>query len=377
MKKKMKLFFRIWILVFGLVVFGVDVIAGGEAPSGMSFAAILIDFPESQIGDGEKGYLDLLMRPGETAEATLYVQNFSEEEVILIIEVATATTTGGVAVYFPRPDVPYDESLRFRMEDIITIPERVTLAGHERLDLPITIQMPDANFDGIIAGGITVTQYVDLDAVVGAGDIVNLFATEFFVLMRQEIGSIPIIMNMHEVGAGHANYQNAVLVNLQNAAPMFVNDMSISATVTRYGETQVLWRSTSANGQMAPNSNFDFAVCLEGEPFEAGNYTLVIDIVAQNGNWSFTRNFTITEEEATYWNEADLDLDTRHPIIAFLQDLPLWVWGIVVVVVIQVAIFVLLARRKKKKEQSESGDTMDVLVKLLESNIKGKDEDKD
>ncbi|MEB8401827.1 DUF3324 domain-containing protein, partial [Enterococcus casseliflavus] len=64
--------------------------------------------------------------------------------------------------------------------------------------------------------------------------------------------------------------------------------------------------------QMAPNSNFNFPISLEGDRFRSGTY--VLDLTAKSGEneWSWTKEFTIDGDDARKLNREDVMID-NHP----------------------------------------------------------------
>lgn len=292
------------ILVGGLLL-GMHAMAvhGGEVQLGVQPI-----FPENQRCT-EVGFFDLLLEPGAQQTIEIEISNLSEENPIVVrIEPATATTDkGGVVHYTPRRgegESSRDHTLPFAFEELVLTPHSLELAPGEVHRVPITIQMPEVPFDGVIAGGFCISQEIDLEAArEEAGLILNLFNFEMPVLLRQNENPVQPDLQILQVGASQWNLRNMIAVHLQNPEMMFINQMDIQAHVTDKVSGQVVAEYHAQGLQMAPNSNFEWGIPLEGELFTEGDFVLQMEVTSRNGQWRFTEAFQIELEEANAWNE--------------------------------------------------------------------------
>lgn len=135
--------------------------------------------------------------------------------------------------------------------------------------------------------------------------------------------------------------RNVISATLQNFTPAFVNRLEVEATVKRAGENDVLYESSKEMMQMAPNSNFNFPISLEGDRFRSGNYLL--DLTAKSGEneWSWTREFTI---DARKLNREDVMIDNH---------LNWWMIGSIVLLILVLGLVLYLFKQKKKTRESE------------------------
>jgi hypothetical protein len=166
-------------------------------------------------------------------------------------------------------------------------------------------------------------------------------------------------LQLNEASAGHRNGRNAVIDNLQNIKPMFINGIEAVGHVARLGaEADDFW-AVSWQGQVAPNSTFNFYVPLEGQRFLAGDYRVELEFVASNGSWTFSETFTLTEEEADALNEEAVGL--------IEPELPLWVYilmgagGVLLLIAIILGVVWILNKRLNNKSQ----DAVETMMKQL------------
>ena len=297
--------------------------------------------PENQRG-GQNSYFDLVLEPGQKQTLYLELVNHALEEKTFLIEVATAITDGGGTVsYQQRSDDFSDDTVKYPLENLVTAPNEITIEPEGKIAVPIEIKMTYDHFTGIIAGGISVREKsnvleINEDASVS---IINEYSYSVAVLLRQSEEVVNPELKLNRVHPNQRNFKNVICANLQNTEAMYVNEMEIMAQVKKGKDSQPLFEKRTTNLQMAPNSNFDFIVPLEGEPFVPGDYVLNLEVKANNGHWMFQREFTISKEDATNYNQTDMTIPRiPHRLIILV--------GILVLVI--VVLFMIIFKKKKK-----------------------------
>jgi hypothetical protein len=348
MTKIRKVIFKGLLLILGLVIaISLPLIVDAD---GMDFDVRI--FPtDTQRRQDVPGF-DLLLAPGDQEIIEIEVRNISDEPITLVIEIATATTDdGGTIFYRPREGLVRDNTLPYAMEDIASIDgERFDLEGGESLRVPITIQMPQSTFYGMILGGISILQYVDLEEAraTAEGVLIYRFRTEIPVRLQNDETSLQPDLNLIGIGASQRNWRNIFAANLQNPEMMLIHAMEVHAFISRAGEVEVLYEEQIGGMQVAPNSNFTLAIPLGGERFQAGYHDLHLEVTAYNGNWSFRERFYVSAEEAAAFNATDVTI-TR---------IPLWIFiaaggGVLALLFI---LYMVLFRRKSKKTRNNALD---------------------
>ncbi|TPD98169.1 DUF3324 domain-containing protein, partial [Enterococcus sp. PF-2] len=125
--------------------------------------------------------------------------------------------------------------------------------------------------------------------------------------------------------------------------PAFVNRLEVEAMVKRAGENDVLYKAEKEMMQMAPNSNFNFPIPLEGDRFRSGNYVLELSAKSGDNEWSWTREFTIDANDARKLNQEDVMIDNRPNW---------WMIGSIALVILLIGVILyLLIQKKKAKEK--------------------------
>lgn len=320
--------------------------------------------PENQR-DETQAYFDLLMEPGGEQALQVEVTNHAEEDKTINVSIATASTdSGGIGVYGVRPNVDADDTLLYKMEDLVSTEGRIIIPAGETYKVDLKVLIPSVSFDGVLAGGINFQEVVDEETGEADTDtgvmIVNEYAYVIALLLRVNETEVQPDLQLNKVYAAQSNWKNVISANIQNFQPAYVTDMRTVAKVRRQGEEVVLYELSQEQMGMAPNSNFDYMIPLNGESFVAGNYLLALEVESSEGSWSFEREFVITPEEAKAFNETDVSIERSN----------LWMYiaaggGILLAVLL---IFLLVLHKKRSKYQKVR--LKEIIAEII-SRIKG------
>lgn len=305
------------------------------------------EFPESQI-EGSNSYFDLNLAAGETETLALKLQNASSETIQVQVTPHTAyTNVHGVVEYGKDAQEP-DSSLSYSLDELINPSEVIELAGNETKTIAVSLHMPDESFEGFLAGGLRITEVKEKQEETTSSEegvaIKNEFAYVVGVILSNTRDSVQPDLELLDVFADQLNYRNVISATIQNFAPTFVNRMAVEATVQRAGESDILYEASEERMQMAPNSNFNFPISLEGDRFQSGEYVLKLKATSGEEEWEWERNFTIEAEEARSLNRADVTIDS---------GLNWWMISVIVLVMVLLGVVVYIIIQKRKMSEKE------------------------
>lgn len=162
------------------------------------------------------------------------------------------------------------------------------------------------------------------------------------VVVSNTSDSVQPELELLDVFADQLNYRNVISATLQNFTPAFVNRLEVEATVKRAGESDVLYEASKEMMQMAPNSNFNFPISLEGDRFRSGNYVLELTAKSGDNEWSWTREFTIDADDARKLNREDVMIDNSPNW---------WMIGTISLLILLVVILLYFASKKRRQEK--------------------------
>ena len=318
-------------------------VGGGQTTEASVYTfSVVPELPENQLAK-KAGYFDLMVNPGATQDLKLKYTNNTDHAVTVNADVTTATTNGGGEVDYEGDQKKLDPTLTVKTQDMITVPQDVTLAARETKEVTAHVAVPQAGLTGISSGAFT---FRDKDSqqhaqAASAGMAVkNVYAFQIAVLMRQQKDT-PFTFNqiqrsglqLHTVAAGQVNARNVIKANLQNPLAKYINDFTTVAIIKKADSDKTVLSQTNTDQQMAPNSNFDLAIAYaNGAAMKPGKYVLDLTAYGQKDDqggyqftdaakttkfahrWHFEKTFTITGSEATQYNKADFTV-TRMPLI--------------------------------------------------------------
>ena len=312
--------------------------------------AVKTVIPDNQINK-KLTYFNLFMEPSQEQTIEIELRNDTDKAVTVLVDINSAITNKSGIVEYGRNDVELDETLRHDMGKIVTTDNEVVVPANENYMLKLTINMPEEEFDGIIAGGIRLKEKVEEENNSSNSNsesgmsIKKEFAYEVAILLRVNENKLTPNLELNDVFPNQINFRNVISANIQNTEAMYMNKMTVEAKVTKKGSTKALYEENKEGMQMAPNSNFHFPISLNGKKMKAGEYTLNLTATSLGETWTWTKDFKIEKEEAKAFNAADVSIQNDYSWLIYVVI----GMGILLVVLI---IWMILLKRKNSKEKT-------------------------
>lgn len=287
----------IWYLSILLVLVG---FSGKVFADEMDYTVIPL-FSENQVPE-TTSYFELILKPQTQETIHLEITNFLPEAKAFSLEVNEAiTNSNGVLDYIRK--IPQDTTLAYPMSELVSLPEQVEVGSQESLIVPITIDMPAAEFAGILLGGIVVKP---VEPAEEAGPVVNHYTHTIAIVLNGEPLNQELELRLQNIEISQRNFRNVIYLDIQNPLSLIINDLEVNVEVRRAGEERVIYEQSKADMRMAPNSTMAFPVEIR-DHFTSGDYEAQITLLAENQTWLFTENFTIEEAQAQEFNELTID----------------------------------------------------------------------
>lgn len=301
----LKIIIRFVLLI--MPFFGSNIVFGEET---LNFH-VKPEFPQSQI-EGSASYFDLNLNPGETETLVLELQNDKNEAIKVRITPHTAFTNVNGVVEYGKNAVEADPTLIHSLDGLIDPIEPIKLKAKESIKIELKLNMPQKSFEGILAGGLRIEEMKEEQKETDNGEglaIKNEFSYVIGILVSNSRSTVKPALELLDVFADQVNYRNVFSATLQNFTPTFLNRLEVEATIQREGKDDVLYKTNQNGMQMAPNSNFNFPISLDGARFQSGDYVLKMKARSGNEEWEWTKNFTIEGDEARQLNREDVTID--------------------------------------------------------------------
>lgn len=257
--------------------------------------------PSHQVNPAA-GYFDLKTQPGERQQLVVILHNLQTQPQKLNVAINQAYTNGDGVIDYNDHTVKPDPTLQVQLKTIFDRPQQtVTLPANGSKRVALTYEAPAAPFKGTVLGGLYVTQ-TQPGKKVGKGKVTirNVFAYAISIEMRESLKTIRPVMKMHQITVAQDNRRNMTTATLQNSQPTVMEQLRTQATITKPGSSRVLIHQKKVGMGMAPNSRFNYRIPWGKTTLKPGEYTLHLTAQAKNGQWTFTRNFTVTQKQLNH-----------------------------------------------------------------------------
>ena len=270
------------ILLFSNIIINPLMITVHSAGETTSFTVRAV-LPENQR-DSTQTFFNLQMEAGQEQTIEVEISNFSNQPIRIRTGIYTAITNNhGQVIYRYRPEQA-DDSLRHVVEEIVTVEEIVEIPGMTIHRLPMQIQMPQEDINGMLAGGL-LFQEVTEQSNTQEGDVTVAISYVLALLLHQGVPSEPEIL-LREVTMHGNGEQASISANLQNIRPAFANQLSVNMQITQVETGATILSEEREGMQMAPNSNF--IIDISASLLQGGEeYRIAYTITSGNLSWEF------------------------------------------------------------------------------------------
>lgn len=304
--------------------------------------------PDNQQ-DKDKSYFDIKLLPKEQQDLKVVLKNSTDKLVVVEASINRATTNLNGVVEYGKVKDKKDSSLINDIEDYVTVePKEVSIEPNSETEVTVKVTAPNDLYEGIMAGGLTFKEKaVNSDKQEDNTDkglaIENEYAYIVGLVIHGDNENISSLVTLNDVIAAQINSRNVINANIQNPKAKYINQLSVDAKITKKGSSDILYQSKSSDMQMAPNSNFNYPIHLDGQPLKPGKYTIKMDVQSNSDKWELSKDFEIEKKIADSYNAQDVTLakdnSSLYLIIALL-----------IAIFISMLLFFIYKKKKKEKE---------------------------
>lgn len=332
-KLKRKIILGMSLLLMFIAIFPY-VVQADDGNVGFSVQALI---PENQL-DKRKTYFDLRMLPGQEQTIEVVLHNNEPNEITVKTTVRNATTNrNGLVVYDAITEV--DESLKRPLTETLKVEqEEILIPSGESRTIQAFITMPEAEYDGIILGGLHFEKVNEEDPGSETVEIQNKYVYVIGVQLSENDNEVEPELNFIGVEPKLVNHRTAVQATIQNPQPILMGNLQAEAQVYNKSGNKLI-REATTEVNMAPNSQFEFVIDWENESLKPGDYVLKMKIADAVNEWEWDEPFTISKE-AKLLNENAVEI---------VEDYTKWYWiglgGLAFIIIL----LVLYIRKLKKR----------------------------
>ncbi len=290
--------------------------------------------------DVKKTYFDLSVMANQIQTVYILLTNNTNKPVTVEPQINEAKTNNNGNVQYDKNTIKRDSQLKKIITDYVKVQRDIVIPPNDSVRLPIEIKIPKEGFEGILLGGILLQQKSsELDEVKEAKEglgIKNNYAYVVAIQLDEKNEAIKPELGLNEVKANQKNYRNVITASLQNKTPVLINQLEVKAEI--FKNKQLLYTHERKTMQMAPMSNFEFSIPLQGKELKPGKYILEMEANSLQNHWRFTKEFEIKSNEAKQLNSLDVTIK---------KDDTWFIVGFVLFCFLLCFILVLILKKKK------------------------------
>lgn len=356
--KRIKVFFLGLLLALGMLM--PNAVYGQEQGAGEAAGySIMKVEPEVPQVNKESSFYDLLVEPGSEFTIQAELTNGSTEEAkIKTAAYTTFTNSNGEINYTAEPEKDQvDKSLKIPFASIAEIEGEnpIVLAGEEKKTVSMKIRVPQDAQEGVILG----SWYFEKENQPSSSseeksgiNIENKFAYSLAVKLTVQKEINQPHLELLDVKPALNNYRKVINARVQNDQAAVVSKLNFHGKVTKKGSDDILFEGKMDDRIMAPNSNFQFPIFLDKQQLKAGDYTLHLtattkDTKWEEETWKWTKDFTVTNEEANKLNEDAIN--DPEPEKNYL----VWILSAIIGLLLLLLLILFFKRKKDDKDEED------------------------
>ncbi|HHJ5066841.1 TPA: DUF916 and DUF3324 domain-containing protein [Enterococcus hirae] len=303
-----KWFTYITVIAFSLFI-GTQGIHAEDSSGGLMGGYTIEGIPNEHQIDKNVSYFYLEEHPNDTDQIKVKLINDSNDSKVLNIKVTNANTNSNGLVDYT--GLLKDHKLLKEPLNSIVKPqkEEVTLAPKSEEIVTFDLKMPSEKQDGIILGGIVVSESKDKSEKNENMAVGNTYSYTLGVLLTNDPNvkiNQNISVELENVGAILSNGRKIVQANILNPNPYIFGEATVSGKIMNEDETKVIQEAKKESVKIAPLSVFPFQFDWKKENLKPGTYIFEGLVKTSDNQWKFKKAFTITSEEANKINDESV-----------------------------------------------------------------------
>lgn len=239
------------------------------------------------------------MAAGQSQTIQLEIVNHTSKNKVFSVDIVDSLTTNSGAIGYDKK-ANYDSTLQYKFTDSASVLKEIRIKAMESQIIDVTLAMPKEQFDGLMVGGIHISEVKETKET---GGIDNVFSYIVPVKIHETTKDFPNQLAFYDakVKKLKANYQ--IAVEIQNPNPTILSNVTLQAIIYKKGYKGALYEKTMKNLQIAPNSNFSPFIVLEEDQLEAGKYDIEFYATNENFYEKWKSEFTISKKKTATFND--------------------------------------------------------------------------
>lgn len=342
-RRRGKNFFLLIVTLLMVVFFPKQVF--GETTNLITMYPVL---PSNQINK-KLSYFDLKVKAGEKQTLELVIQNNDTKDKKVKVEINPAFTGASGNIVYNVDRKEKDESMKLSLSDIAKTDGEVDIEAGQQKTIKIQLDIPKEPFEGIILGGINVSESGNKETKNKKSNLNSKFSYSVAIQLRENDKLPEPKITLNNVYSTTEYGKNIVTLHLINPMPILMDHITYQAFVRAVGEEEVLIHKEEKDYRFAPNSSFDFKMAWNQDKIKAGRYVLnlVVKDKKNNKEWNFKEEFILTADDAKRINSESVIVKKSN------SQWQLWlIIVILLILVIVIGLFYLKSKKVKRNKKS-------------------------
>ncbi|EMF0439769.1 DUF916 and DUF3324 domain-containing protein [Enterococcus hirae] len=297
--------------------------------------------------DKNSGYFYLSEKPNSKDNITIKLTNSSNKDKTLNVKIVDANTnSNGIIDY--TGSLKNNSSLKIPLTSLVKTTEKeVLVPKNSSVNTNLKITMPNKSIDGVILGGVVVSEKEN-NQKKQKGMVGNNYTyTIGIALTNEEKVNLfkNISVNLENVTADLSSGKKVVQANILNPNPYIFSKAQVHGAVYSEDGTKKIKENSMDNVSIAPYSCLPFQIDWGKEDLKPGKYLFKGTVKTAENTWNFERKFDIAGDKAKEINKQSV----------FKVILPNWFkYSSVVLIILIVLGTIYIYRRKYNTKNNRS-----------------------
>lgn len=290
-----------YLILFLTALFSTTAAHGEKLAAGFTIEGI----PNNNQVDTNVGYFYLKETPDATDELKIKLKNSSDEDKTLVIKIVDANTNvNGLVDYTGK--LTNHTTLKTPLTSIVeAVEQEVNVPKNSEVETMLKVHMPETDFEGVIVSGVVVSEKKE-DSQENNLSIENTYSyTIAIVLTNNEETAIKnnVSLELDSIDTKLFDGKKVVQADILNKNPYIFEDATITGTIYEKETHKEVIQNTMEHIEIAPYSIFPFQFDWEKNTMKPGIYSFVGKATSGGKEWTFKRDFEVTDQQAKKLNE--------------------------------------------------------------------------
>nr|WP_242589887.1 DUF916 domain-containing protein [Enterococcus sp. DIV0660C] len=252
---------------------------------GFNVKAIL---PENQLNK-ENSFFDLRVSPNQKQEIELLITNTSNKEEVYDISINQAYTNKQGFIDYALKAESEKNQYKFPIEEIVDVPDKVTVPANQSKKVPISLKIPDKSFVGEILSAFQIKKE-DNDQ----SGINNSYGYIIGLRLTQNDQQVKRNLTLEKVEAKEISQQDKLLITFHNPEMESYGSLKYKITMVNTKDNKTVYNKEFKDLQIAPESLYEMEFNLEEQKIPKGIYQVKVEVSdAKNNKWNFEQNVEV------------------------------------------------------------------------------------